>query len=82
MKNIIKNKIMARITGGISFNLEHEDAEVATAIALVKKLPEIVEAHNASVSIKSNKRVSKAQLELLESWYNSTESFEKYLKNF
>ncbi len=71
---------MARVTGGVNFNLEHDGEEVAHVIALIKKLPEAIETFNSSISIKNKNRISKDQLFILEQWSEKTESFENYLK--
>lgn len=71
---------MARITGGITFNLEHEGEEVSDVINLIKKLPEAIESFNSSISIKNNNRISKAQLAVIAEWVDKTTSFENYLK--
>lgn len=71
---------MARISGGVNFNLEHEGEEVSDAVKLIKKLPEALESFNSSISIKNNNRISKNQMEIVEEWVEKTKVFENYLK--
>ena len=71
---------MARITGGINFNLEHEGEEVVHVLKLIKKLPEALESFNSSISIKNNNRISKSQLNIVEEWVTISKDFEQYLK--
>ena len=48
---------------------------------LIKKLPHAVEEFNSSISIKSNTRISKSQLGMLEEWVEKSSKFEQYLKS-
>lgn len=72
---------MAKVTGFLNFNLEHTGEEVSTALGLIKKLPHAVEEFNSGISIKSNVRISKAQLGILEEWVEKSSQFEQYLKS-
>ena len=72
---------MARITGGVNFNLEHDGDEVASVISLIKKLPDVIETFNSNISIKNKNRISKAQLNIVAEWVEKTTDFENYLKN-
>ncbi len=71
---------MPRITGGVTFNLEHENDEVTNVINLIKKLPDALEAYNSSISIKNKTRISKSQMGIVEDWVEKTKGFENYLK--
>ena len=70
---------MARISGGINFNLEHEGDEVKHVMDLIRKLPEALETYNSSISIRNKNRISKEQLSVVEEWGSRTDSFQQYL---
>lgn len=71
---------MPRLTGFVQLNLEHEGEEVSDVIALIRKLPDVIEFYNSSISIKNKNRVSKKQINIADEWYVKADSFSEYLK--